>query len=330
MLAGGALAGLATALVDGPGAPSAAAALWAGTVGAGFGATLASRDVALGRRLAAVALVAAAPGAFVLLRSWGGGSAGLAALAVALAVALHVGAGWRRLPAVLAVGGGFVYAAGWAAGEVATARELVGVPGWVQGTLAAATVGLGSVAALLPGHVWYVRAGAPAAVPAAPAAADPELRDLLARAQRVRDGVAGRLGADDRHLLEAGLAQLATLAVRCEALDPGDEAAVLRQRHAELQDRIARCDDEVARRQYGAALTTVEAQQRLSAATAAARQRVVAGMHAWVTTLERFRQAVAHRDGQAAAAQSTRVASAQLAQLAAELDTTASEPAAAA
>jgi hypothetical protein len=284
MVAGGVLAGTAAGL----GGAGVHGALFAGAAGAVLGVGWA--DPVRGTRLAGrVVLLAAAAGAFLLV----GGHLGVLALAVVLGVALNLGSG--RLVAAALVGGGIVYLGGFAAGQVMIARETAAWPALLQVILAATAMSTVCIAALLPRHLVVTRGGGARRF-------DPEIRELLARGEAVRDQAGPRLADDERRLLGDGVARLHELAGRWSRVDaPVEDEAVLEARRRDLDARIEGADDELAREQYQQARAAVDDQLRYVGSIRRSRERVLARLHASVTTLEKFRLAAAHLDGQQAA-----------------------------
>lgn len=315
MAAGGLVAGG----IAGIGGAGVVGALYAGTAGAVLGAGVAERNAGRPRMAARAALLALAVGAFALVR----GHAGVVALAAVAGLALNLGGGWRRGVAGAVLGGGAVYLGGFAAGQVMIARETAPLPDALQVTIAALAMAIVSVAALLPRHLEVVRDAIAAARRALPASLDPEVRALVDRGFVVWQDSAERLDPDGRALLRDGVLRLHDLAGRWAEADPPAEARdTLANRAADLDARIDAATDDVARAQYREAREAVGDQLRLVDGIAQSRERVLARLHACVTTLEKFRLAAAHLETQSASRQALdpRGATALLAEATADID----------
>jgi len=319
MVIGGATAGLAAGIAG----AAVAGALFAGAAGATLGVAWADRGAGSARFAARVMLLGAAWAAFALGRGAAGGHLGVVALAAVLGLALNAGVtGWRAVAAVV-VGGGIAYLGGFAAGQVMIARETASLPDVIEVALAATAMSVVCVAALLPRHVEILRDPVLAAARRLPDGLEPEVRTLLARGTAVWSQVATRLDDDGRVLLRDGVLKLHDLATRWARVDaPAEDAAVLKDRAHELDGRIDAASDEVARDQYREARAAVEDQLRYVDEIHRSRERVIARLHACVTTLEKFRLAAAHLDSQHASrdALDARGAAQLLTEVSADLD----------
>jgi hypothetical protein len=315
MVVGGIIAG-AIAGAAGAGVPGA---LFAGATGAVLGAGWADRAAGRVRLAARAVLVAAAVAAFALVRPVGGGHLAVAALAAVVGLALNLGVSRARVALAVVVGGGVAYLGGYAAGQVMIARETAPLPDWIEVTLAATAFAGVCIAALLPRHLLWVRDAVAAAQRSLPAGLDPDVRALVDRGTAVWRQVAPQLDADGRTLLGDGVLRLHDLASRWARVgDATEDAGTLRQRRTELDGKVAATDDDVAREQYVEARAAIDDQLRYVDAIRTSRERVVARLHACVTTLEKFKLAVAHLESQKAAAGSP--ARAMLAEVSADID----------
>jgi hypothetical protein len=287
MTAGGALAGLAAGLAG----AGITGTLYAGATGAVLGAGLADRKAGLTRLALRAGFLALAVGAFVAVRGLAGGHAGVLALAAVLGFALNLGvSGWRAVAAI-AVGGGIAYLGAYAAGEVMIAQETEALPDTLEAVLASTAMAMVSVAALLPRHVVVARVRRAAGL-------DPEVRALVARGDAVWKQVGGRLDPEGNALLRDGVTRLHDLADRWSRVDrPSESRETLEARIKDLDARVEATRDDVARAQYREARAAVEDQLRLVDSIEQSRERVLARLHACVTTLEKFRLAAANLDG---------------------------------
>jgi hypothetical protein len=292
MMAGGVAAGMIAGLAG----AGITGALFAGATGAVLGAGWADREAGAARLAARAVLLAVAVGAFALVRELAGGHLGVLAMALVLGVALNLGGSWRRTLAALLVGGGIAYVGGYAAGQVMIARETAPLPGWLEVTLASAAMSGVCIAALLPRHLLLLRDAVAAARRSLPTGVDAEVKSLLDRGVAVWDQVSPQLGDDDRALLCEGVLKMHDLAARMARADVATESAeTLEARRADLDARIAASTDDLARTQYQEARAAVEDQVRYAAQIRTARERVIARLHACVTTLEKFRLAAARQ-----------------------------------
>jgi hypothetical protein len=285
MTAGGAAAGLVAGLAG----AGITGTLYAGAAGAVLGAGVADRARGMTRLALRAGLLALAVGAFLGVRALAGGHAGVLALAAVLGFALNLVGGWRAVAAI-AIGGAIAYLGAFAAGEVMIARQTEALPGTLQAVLASTAMAMVSVAALLPRHVVIARS--------VPARVEPEIRALLDRGDAVWREVGGRLDREGQALLRDGVTRLHDLADRWARVDrPAESRATLEARGQELDARIEGTGDDVARAGYREARAAVDDQLRFVDSIEQSRERVLARLHACVTTLEKFRLAAAHRDG---------------------------------
>jgi len=314
MAAAGAAAGVAAHMIGG--APPV-------LVGGAAGAVLGAGWVEPSRRVArtGLGLALVAIGALVALR--GGG---LVPLAVATALALHVGAPLRRALIGTAVGTAVLLAAAFAAGRIAGAEETARLPAWLVSGLGAATLAFIAVAARLPRHVFIERDPVEVAIRSLPIGVDGEVRDLIERGRGVWSAVQARLGGDpgSRDLVRDGVLGMVEVGRRSAEV-PSDvtaSAAGLAERVADLDARIAAATDDVIAAQYREARAALDDQRRYLDAIRTDRERVVARMHNYLAALERFRLAVLN----ARAADASRLAAearpllGAVAELSAELD----------
>jgi hypothetical protein len=286
MTAGGALAGLAAGLAG----AGITGTLYAGASGALLGAGIADRKAGWTRLALRAGFLALAVGAFVAVRALAGGHAGVLALAAVLGFALNLGVGGWRALAAITIGGGIAYLGAFAAGEVMIAQETEALPDTLEAVLASTAMAMVSVAALLPRHVVLARVRR--------AALDPEVRALVARGDSVWQQVGGRLDPEGNALLKDGVTRLHDLADRWSRVDrPAESRETLSARLQELDARVEATKDDVARAQYREARAAVDDQLRLVDSIEQSRERVLARLHACVTTLEKFRLAAANLDG---------------------------------
>ena len=301
MAAGGAAAGLVAGLAG----AGITGTLYAGAAGAVLGAGIADRAAGRARLALRAGMVALAVGAFALGKALGGGHAGVLALAAVVGLALNLGVrGWRAA-AALGIGGGIAYLGAFAAGEVMIARETAPLPDALESMLAATAMSIVSIAALLPRHLMIARAPA--------ASLDPEVRALIGRGEAVWREVGGKLDREANQLLKDGVTRLHDLADRWSRVDrPAESRQTLEARGAELDAKIEATRDDVARAQYREARAAVADQVRFLDSIDQSRERVLARLHACVTTLEKFRLAAAHLDGKQASRRLLTDASADL------------------
>lgn len=302
MTAGGALAGLAAGLAG----AGITGTLYAGATGVVLGAGIADRKAGLTRLALRAGFLALAVGAFVAVRALWGGHAGVVALAAVLGVALNLGVGGWRALAAITIGGAIAYLGAYAAGEVMIAQETEALPDALEAVLASTAMAMVSVAALLPRHVVLARVRR--------AGLDPEVRALIARGDAVWSQVGGRLDPEGNALLEDGVIRLHDLADRWSRVDrPTESRETLQERLAELDARVEATRDDVARAQYREARAAIDDQLRLVDSIEQSRERVLARLHACVTTLEKFRLAAANLDGKDASRRLLTDASADIA-----------------
>ncbi len=292
MMAGGTVAGAAAGLAG----AGITGALFAGATGAVMGAGVADRTAGRLKLAARGVLLAMSFGAFLLGREVAGGHAGVLAMAVVLGLALNLGGSWKRMIVSMLLGGGIAYLGGYAAGQVMIARETAVLPHFLEVTLASAAMTGVCIAALLPRHLLLLRDAVAVAQRSLPAGLDPEVKSLLDRGTAVWEQVSPQLGDEDRALLCEGVLRMHDLAARMAKVDRQAESAeVLEQRRADLDGRIGASTDDVVRAQYQEARAAVEDQIRYTAQIKIARERVIARLHACVTTLEKFRLAAARQ-----------------------------------
>jgi len=135
--------------------------------------------------------------------------------------------------------------------------------------------------------------------------------------------VRGKLDPAGDALLRDGVTRLHDLAARWSRVDaPAETRETLEARGQDLDARIEATADEVARGQYREARAAVDDQLRYLAAIEQSRERVLARLHACVTTLEKFRLAAVHLDSQHASRQAAdaRGAAALLAEVSADIE----------
>jgi hypothetical protein len=321
MAAAGAAAGLAAHVVS----ASLPPAVLGGAVGAVLGAAFAGGE-RRADRLGARLMLVAAGGLGATLVS---GVPGLAILALATALALHVGAPRSLWVSGTLVAGAVLMIAGFAGLQIAGAEETAALPGWLVSVLAASASALVAVAALVPRHLIVDGDPVQAAVAALPAGIDGEVRDLVMRGRGVWSDVEARLVADpgSRQLVRDGVLRLVDVAHRSAALplDLTASAAAIAARRAELDARAAAASDEIAAAQYRQALLSLDDQERDLAAIRTGRERLVARMHNYLSGLERFRLAVVKHHAASASelAAEARPLLGEVSELAAELGPTA-------
>jgi hypothetical protein len=317
MAAAGAAAGLAAHVVSGGLPPS----LLGGAVGAalGVGPPAERRPAWMGARLVTIAAGAAGT---LLVPGW----VGVAILAVATALAMHLDAPLRRMATGAVIGGAVLMAAAVVGLRIAGAEETAALPGWLVSAIGAAATSFVAVAALVPRHVVIERDPVAAAVAALPAGIDGEIRELVGRGRGVWTEVAPRLGSDgdSRALIRDGVLRLVEVARRSAGLplDTAAAAAGIARRRAELDARVAAAGDEVAAGHYRQALASLDEQERDLAAIRTGRERMVARMHDYLAGLERFRLAVVRHEAASASqlAAEARPLLGEVAELAADLD----------
>jgi hypothetical protein len=273
----------------------------------------------MGARLVTIAAGAAGT---LLVPGW----VGVAILAVATALAMHLDAPLRRMATGAVIGGAVLMAAAVVGLRIAGAEETAALPGWLVSAIGAAATSFVAVAALVPRHVVIERDPVAAAVAALPAGIDGEIRELVGRGRGVWTEVAPRLGSDgdSRALIRDGVLRLVEVARRSAGLplDTAAAAAGIARRRAELDARVAAAGDEVAAGHYRQALASLDEQERDLAAIRTGRERMVARMHDYLAGLERFRLAVVRHEAASASqlAAEARPLLGEVAELAADLD----------
>ena len=277
-----------------------------------------------GWRLAAAGLAAIPLAAMALAWPALAISASVASLGLA-AGGGRPGARARSSAAVALAAGaaiGVLLLAMWCSLRVDTARQMQGLAGWWTDGAAAAAMGIVAVIAVLPRHVALVTDPVRAALRGLPAALDPEVQKLCARAVELWSGARERLAEDDpgRELVRDGVLKTLEVAIKSagvKALDEGG-GVELAARMADLDQRIAAATDAEVRTQYTAARAALEDQRRYREHIANGRERLVARMHNHIAALEKFQLAATGLVAARAAAEGA-TAVAQLAELSSDV-----------
>lgn len=270
-------------------------ALVAVAAGAAAGAALAVKERAW--RLGVMALLLGAAGAALMLAPAAERSLGIAAFAVLSGAALARGMRGWRLAAAVATGAGAVLLARHVFLSVATAQELAGLPGWVVAAIAGAGFGFVAVFALLPRHVEIVTDEVAAAYESVSGEMRGEVAELVRRGYDLWKRAAERIeeGDPNRDTLREATMRLLEVAKRwqrVEAERPNHLSMSLVDRMNELEERIERTEDPVAREQYELARKALGEQLRYLKDIGKHRERVVARMHNYLAAMEQLRLAV--------------------------------------
>jgi hypothetical protein len=287
MVAGAAVAGLALSPVT-PFAPFVG-----GLAGMAIGASL-------GYGKAAWRFVAAATAAiplFTMPASW----TTIAVVAAAMGLGLAVGGrsangeattGWRG-----ALGVGLAAAttmlAMWCALRILGARETAMWPAMAKNVVAAASMGMVGILAMLPRHIKVQLDPVSAAIRNLPQGLDPEVKGLCDRAVAIWTTSKERI-ADDAGKTLVRDAVMKTLEVATKSAEvkvTGAGDAELTKRMEELDRRIAATTDDEIKNQYTAARASLDDQRRYREHIAKGRERLVARMHNHVAALEKFQLA---------------------------------------
>jgi hypothetical protein len=205
----------------------------------------------------------------------------------------------RRRGLLLVAGAAATLLAHWVLVRLVEAPALAALPAWTVDAAAGAAFGGVALLGLLPRHVVVAQDRVAEAWEQAQGKVDVELRELLARAVDTwqRTGEAFAPGSPERRSLEESVLRLCEVAARWHDTDAerSSRATVaLASRLEDLDARLTRTEDAVARGQYEEARAAVAAQLRYVREIAAARERVLARMHHYVAALERLRWAVVH------------------------------------
>ena len=294
MVGGSLLLGLALHPVSalGPLAPIAG-----GVLGIGAGAAYAHGRTAwrmLAATAACVPLVVRTPAWSVL-----------AVAASVLALGLAIG-GPRGVRGALGVGlsAATALVAMWCAIRITGARETAMWPSYLSHGVAAASMGLVGVMAMVPRHLRIALDPVQAAVRRLPITLDPEVKNLCERSvaiwQTTRTRIADDTGAT---LVRDGVLKTLEVAARSAEvrLTPASEAELTR-RMEDFDARIAAATDAEVKAQYQAARAALDDQRRYRDHIRQGRERLIARMHNHVTTLEKFQLAATGLEASRAAA----------------------------
>jgi len=237
----------------------------------------------------------------------GAAAAGIVLAAGGLGKAL-TGLRGRRLLVALAVGAGVFLLARHVLGSIAGARELAELPRWLVATTAGIGFALVSVVALLPRHVHFSKDRVGDAFGAIRRELNGEVRDLSQRGFDLWRLTEGQLAEGDpsRSTLEDAVLRLLETARRwqsVEAAQPHTVAADLVKRMDELDARIEKTGDAVAKKQYQQARAALAEQLRYLEGIGTQRERVLARMHAYLAAMEQLRMAVVNLESTAAASE---------------------------
>jgi hypothetical protein len=279
MVGAGLAAGALASLLPQPIPP----ALAGGMIGAAVGVGLAHGRMR--PRLVAAVLALVAFRLVLAVDVW----AALAASAAVGAVGLTVGERSRR-PLAMMLGGAALFAASWAALRISYAEQTASWPAWLSVGLGSAALAFGSVLALVPPRLRWVKNAIANGVRLLPAGLDAEVRDLCDRSVALWESAKDKsIGASEKELLRDGVERVLEVAHRTassSAAPAGD--ADLDHRIELLDRRIAAASDQVTRDQYQAARGALDDQERLRDRMRQGRERIVARLHNHVATLERF------------------------------------------
>lgn len=212
----------------------------------------------------------------------------------------------RRTIVTVAIGAGVALAARFVLTQFVHADQLAKLPAWLVAGMAGGAFALVAVLALLPRHVEVGRDRVTEAFDGCHDAATGEVRVLVERAMEVWRRVAtSSLAEDDdtRKTLEDSVVRLFEVARRWQEVERDGartSAEALMERMEQLDAKIARLEDPIARGQYAQARAALAEQLRYLNEIGTSRERVVARMHHYLAAMERLRFAVInHRSADA-------------------------------
>jgi hypothetical protein len=230
-----------------------------------------------------------------------------AALAFALPTALLLARGLEDKRFAIAVAAGLVatLCARFVLTSLVRAPALEPLPDWLVAIGAGCAFGFVALLARLPRHIDLVRDRVADAYQRVRPTLAGEVAELADRAIDVWRRVDGTLEADlpVRRAIEDSVLRLYEVAGRWQAIEAdGARTPVeaLVERMQQLDAKIDKTDDEVARTQYASARAALAEQIRDLREIATSRERVVARMHHYLAAMERLRFAVIkHRSADA-------------------------------
>lgn len=287
MVAGAAVSGLALTPVT-PFAP-----FLGGLAGMALGASWGYGNAASRVIAAATATIPL----FVMAPSW----TAIAVVAAAMGLGLAIGgrsansdatSGWRG-----ALGVGLAAAttmlAMWCALRILGARETAMWPALAKNAVAAASMGMVGILAMLPRHIKVELDPVASAVRSLPTGLDSEVKGLCDRAVSIWTTSKERISDDaGKNLVRDAVMktlEVATKSVEVKVTGAGDTE--LKNRMEELDRRIAIATDDEIKTQYTAARAALDDQRRYREHIAKGRERLVARMHNHVAALEKFQLA---------------------------------------
>ena len=269
-----------------------------GILGIAAGAAIAHGKASWRMAAAAAAVVPL----FALAPSW----PMLAGVASVLALGLAIG-GPRGVRGAIGVGLAAVTAlvAMWCAMRINQADQTQHLPIWIRHAMAATSMGLVGILAMLPRHLKLALDPVQAALRNLPSSLDAEVKNLCDRSVAIWNSTKDRLDDNDpgKNLVRDGV--LKTIEVAGKSADVkliGANDAELTARMEELDKRIAAATDAEVKTQYTAARAALDDQRRYRAQIRQGRERVVARMHNHVAALEKFQLAATGLEAQRVAA----------------------------
>ena len=264
------------------------APLAGGILGIAAGASIAHPTKARWRMAAAgIAIVPL----FAMAPSW----PMLAGVASVLALGLAIG-GPRGVRGAFGVALAAVttLVAMWCAMRIEGARQTMAWASVTRDVLAAGSMGMVGVIAMLPRHLKLSLDPIQAALRHLPASLDPEVRNLCDRSVAIWTAAKERLAETDpgKHLVRDGVLKTIEVAAKsAEVKLSGATEAELAQRMEDLDKRIAAATDAEIKAQYQSARAALDDQRRYRDSIRHSRERMVARMHNHVAALEKFQLA---------------------------------------
>ena len=297
------VAGLLFPAAAGLGGPIALA-LIAGA--AAYGAAPPARRIHLREILVVVLGIAAGAAALKLFAKTGPEpSLGAAVFALAFGALIARYLGVRRFVVTLASAAGAALLARFVLTSFVGAPAFATLPAWVTATISGAAFALVGVLGLLPRHLDLRHDRVGEAWGAAKDRLTGELGELTGRAMMVWNKVDQTLEPDAaaRKAIEDSVLRLFEVARKWQSVEAESApvpAEKLVARMDEIEAKIARTEDPVARGQYERARAALSEQLRYVNEIATSRERVVARMHHYLAAMERLRFAVInHRSADA-------------------------------
>jgi len=202
----------------------------------------------------------------------------------------------KRLLIAAAVAVGAFFLARHTLSSIASAQELATLPAW----LVAMTAGIGfamvSVVALVPRHIELAHDRVGETFDGMRAGLTGEVKDLSQRGYDLWRRVEHNLPEHDqtRATLEDAVLRLLGTARRwqlVEAESPRTAAVSVAERMVELDRRIEKASDPVARQEYERARSALSEQVRYLQDIGKSRERIVARMHSYLAAMEQLRMA---------------------------------------